>query len=307
MTVDTGGDDAVLRLERLAAAPMHEELAHFVGRYADWIGGSGACCRQGFATVRNGTPPCRICTRMRDALSRMRNCVEMLRTDELASESFQLANRAMLDQMIQADRIDGKEVEPGTYRWRPFQLAFLLTVMVSTIREIDDYRDVLDLIWFPTGGGKTEAYLGLIAFLISLASPKIPRYRRGNDGTDAIHAAPADSAAVRTRRASGVCIGAVPPTGSEIIGCGAGRHWYLGRWRNQPQPLRPGQGHRPPDQGGQTRSAVPAAPGTLPMVRNTIRSHARLPRHLRRIPPSLYPSRVRFRSVPPPIAMQCRR
>ena len=68
--------------------------------------------------------------------------------------------------MRQADHVAGRETEPGGYRWRPFQLAFLLTVMPSAIREDDDYRDVLDLIWFPTGGGKTEAYLGLIAFLI---------------------------------------------------------------------------------------------------------------------------------------------
>ena len=56
----------------------------------------------------------------------------------------------------------------------PFQLAFLLTVMVSAVREDDDFRDVLDLIWFPTGGGKTEAYLGLIAFLIVWRRLKYP-------------------------------------------------------------------------------------------------------------------------------------
>ena len=98
----------------------------------------------------------------------------MLRNDRLAAESFRLANRAMLDQMRQADRVGGKETEPDDYRWRPFQLAFLLTVMVSAVREDDDFRDVLDLIWFPTGGGKTEAYLGLIAFLIVWRRLKYP-------------------------------------------------------------------------------------------------------------------------------------
>ena len=38
-------------------------------------------------------------------------------------------------------------------------------VLESTINEEDDYRDLVDLIWFPTGGGKTEAYLGVMAFL----------------------------------------------------------------------------------------------------------------------------------------------
>ena len=97
----------------------------------------------------------------------MRGCVELLRNDPLVAESFRLANRAMLDQMSQADRVAGRDREPDDYRWRPFQLAFLLTVMVSAVREDDPFRDVLDLIWFPTGGGKTEAYLGLIAFLIA--------------------------------------------------------------------------------------------------------------------------------------------
>ena len=102
------------------------------------------------------------------------SCVEMLRTDPLAAESFRLANRAMLDQMRQPDRAAGKETGTDDYRWRPFQLAFLLTTMESAIREEDEFRDVLDLIWFPTGGGKTEAYLGLIAFLIAWRRLKYP-------------------------------------------------------------------------------------------------------------------------------------
>ena len=173
MTVDTGGEDAVLELAGLAGADPADALARFVEGYADWI------VEQRRAASRLGSPgeratADRICARMDVALERMRGCIELLRTDPLAAHAFRLANRAMLEQMRRADRVAGRETEPSGYRWRPFQLAFLLTVMPSAIREDDDYRDVLDLIWFPTGGGKTEAYLGLIAFLIVWRRLKYP-------------------------------------------------------------------------------------------------------------------------------------
>ncbi len=51
-------------------------------------------------------------------------------------------------------------------KWRPFQLAFLLSQIEGVIDEKSDDRNTVDLLWFATGGGKTEAYLGLIAFTI---------------------------------------------------------------------------------------------------------------------------------------------
>ncbi len=171
MTVDTGDESGVLELERLAESAMTEDLARFTDGYADWVAKQRQVA-SGLRTAGERATADRMCDRMSTALERMRRCVEMLRTDPLAAESFRVANQAMFEQMRQADRTGGRD--PGRYRWRPFQLAFLLTVMESAIREDDEYRDVLDLIWFPTGGGKTEAYLGLIAFLIVWRRRKYP-------------------------------------------------------------------------------------------------------------------------------------
>jgi hypothetical protein len=158
-----------LGLAYLAAHPdpveFCEQLARFVAGYGRWVADQSAQV-ENFSSQERATAG-RILARMDTALNRMRCEVALLRAEPQAFMAFQIANQAMLDQMRQTDRLRGTVREDEAYRWRPFQLAFLLTGIESTICEGDEFRDVVDLIWFPTGGGKTEAYLGLVAFLIA--------------------------------------------------------------------------------------------------------------------------------------------
>ncbi|MEU7114316.1 helicase-related protein [Streptomyces sp. NPDC046182] len=102
----------------------------------------------------------------REVLSRIREGIDLLRSKSDVMKAFRLANQAMADQRARSAWVKrGRKgsPEPAEGHWRPFQIAFVLLCVAG----IDDpeHRDrkISDLLWFPTGGGKTEAYLGLIA------------------------------------------------------------------------------------------------------------------------------------------------
>ena len=66
--------------------------------------------------------------------------------------------------------------EDNPPRWYIFQIAFILLNLESTFNPKSDDREIVDLLWFPTGGGKTEAYLGIVAFVLGMK-----RLREGED------------------------------------------------------------------------------------------------------------------------------
>lgn len=116
------------------------------------------------------------------ALARMRRGVELL-TDPQRPEvtkAFRLANLAMAKQRARTEWIKGGragDLPLEKQRWRPFQVAFLLLCLEGIVDTTHGDREIADLLWFPTGGGKTEAYLGLIAFTTFLR-----RIRGGSAG-----------------------------------------------------------------------------------------------------------------------------
>jgi hypothetical protein len=107
-----------------------------------------------------------------EALSRMRDSIDEISSNPRLQRAFQLANFAMHLQ----HSWDKSKSQHGPLRWRPFQLGFLLLSAPSSVTRDHDHRGIMDLLWFPTGGGKTEAYLALIAC--------VAVYRRLSDQAD---------------------------------------------------------------------------------------------------------------------------
>jgi hypothetical protein len=96
--------------------------------------------------------------------------IAALSSNDVMMRAFRLANRAMVMQLAAVPSSPRK-----TLRWRPFQLAFQLACLPSLALREHPGRHAMDLLWFPTGGGKTEAYLGLIAFLLFHRRLQSPR------------------------------------------------------------------------------------------------------------------------------------
>ena len=128
----------------------------------------------------------------REVADRLERAIGMLRDNGIAREAFRFANQAMALQRVRSEVVRARlasadaddvsallrEYDVPKYRsWRPFQLAFVLLCLpgLTDPGHPDAHRGAVDpddaqvqLLFFPTGGGKTEAYLGLAAYTFAI-------------------------------------------------------------------------------------------------------------------------------------------
>ncbi len=171
----------MLSLADLDKAKLEEALRTLVADYASWIDEQRA--RVGKEISGYDAPANEALDRCKTTLERLRLGLKVLLADAKALEAFRFANRTMARQRVRGiyalkrrrgEELTFESVDVRKNRsWRPFQLAFLLLTIPSLADPKHPDRTspaeaFADLLWFPTGGGKTEAYLGVAAFAMGI-------------------------------------------------------------------------------------------------------------------------------------------
>ena len=167
-TVDIEGME--LSMEALGAlvdgAATEVALRPIVLNYREWISARRADLAS-FSGVRRETAE-QLLRFAGLASDRIERGIAVLAKDPDALDAFRVANRAVAQALRQRLKI----VEAP--RWHAFQIAFLLLNLPGLADPHDPDRETVDLLFFPTGGGKTEAYLGLAAFAMVLRRLRHP-------------------------------------------------------------------------------------------------------------------------------------
>ena len=146
-------------------AKLREQLQPLIHYYEEWNG------NQKNSDLDYKEISDNIISQQKQALKRMNLGLDLLcgRKGEDENDinkdvrlAFCFANKAL---SIQYDWAHPEDL--GGFKYRPFQLAFILLSIESTILKDSDSRRICDLLWVPTGTGKTEAYLALVAILMA--------------------------------------------------------------------------------------------------------------------------------------------
>lgn len=134
---------------------LRDSLSPLVDGYANWISELEDKLDNIEGDQQSARESIQECKEVKE---RMQQGVEALVEDKEVRLAFCFANKVM--------NLQYKWDNDDSLEWRPFQLAFLLLALESVSNPDSDFREVCDLLFVPTGAGKTEAYLGLAAFYL---------------------------------------------------------------------------------------------------------------------------------------------
>lgn len=142
-----------------------EELRIWALEYEEWI--DALALREGELNQDFKSVAKENIRKCRDTYATIVKSINFLNEEDVY-RAFRYANEAMLLQRVHTLQAKGAEPDRSKICWYPFQLAFILKEICSFADPSCQERSKVDLLWFPTGGGKTEAYLGIAAFVIFL-------------------------------------------------------------------------------------------------------------------------------------------
>lgn len=174
----------LLDMQRLASLDVNKlvtALSVLTKDYAAWIEEQSA--RIGSELIGYDAATAAAIKRCQAIQHRLQQGIDTLKNDSKALAAFRFANKAMATQRVRSQYAlevrRGRDVSldqfdlPKNRSWRPFQLAFLLLSIPAladptSADRVQPSDAHADLLWFPTGGGKTEAYLGVAAFTMAI-------------------------------------------------------------------------------------------------------------------------------------------
>lgn len=219
-------EQSALKLSELSQSELGKALTPLTAAYERWIESiEGELETLAPAYHALGREHIALC---RQSLARIGDGIALVARDQQAYLAFCFANRAVHEQ---ASWSAGREL-----RWRPFQLGFILQCLPGLADPSSDERDICDLLWFPTGGGKTEAYLGLTAFVLGMRRLR----SNGYDGVGVISRYTLRLLSIQQFRRALKLVTACEMLRVESVGevrgwrpegCGEDRDWLWGRHR----------------------------------------------------------------------------
>ena len=176
-TIPAQIDDVEFNMETLGELPdgdtAKQLLDPLVDQYRAWITRQDVAANQ--LTGRRNEVAVELVAGAARAANRIQSGIDLL-ADPNVLHAFRVANRAMAAagrrRRAQESGVSPDDIDPPA--WRPFQLAYILMNLRGIAEPTHVEREFVDLLFFPTGGGKTEAYLGLAAFTLVLRRLRNP-------------------------------------------------------------------------------------------------------------------------------------